>query len=195
MEEDLKMLGNLLKEFKTYNDLDGIQDLKPYTKAIENLIEEYKTLKRDFEYIDHEHDRLDKRNNELIEENKKMKNQNKLSAKEHERVLNEIEEDYKKLKEQNEGLFELCHERFEKIAELLKENKELKEHIHFKVCENCKKEFQCKRSDTKYCKECASKTSSRWYKNLTDEQKTKRREQAKLNMRKLRAKKKRFIGG
>ena len=37
-EEDIKLVESLIKEFKTYNDLDGIQDLSPYMKAIENII-------------------------------------------------------------------------------------------------------------------------------------------------------------
>lgn len=41
MEEDKKRLENLIKEFKTYGDLDGIQDLSTYVQSIENLIKEY----------------------------------------------------------------------------------------------------------------------------------------------------------
>lgn len=37
----------------------------------------FEELGRDFEIIQHEHDRLDKRNNELIEENKRLEKENK----------------------------------------------------------------------------------------------------------------------
>lgn len=44
--EDIKIVEELLKEFKTYNDLDGIQDLRLYIKAIENLLSRLKTAER-----------------------------------------------------------------------------------------------------------------------------------------------------
>lgn len=66
----------------------------------------------------------------------------------------------------------------------------LKNHVHYKVCENCKKEFRSKRTDAKYCKECAREKNKEWYKNLTDEQKEKRREQAKISMRNMRERRK-----
>lgn len=47
MEEDIKLVENLIKEFETYNDLDGIQDLKTYMKAIENLIKGYRELEEE----------------------------------------------------------------------------------------------------------------------------------------------------
>lgn len=51
-------LEELLKEFEIYGDLDGIQDIRPYMKAIENLIKGYKdsedimkqTVKENLEY-------------------------------------------------------------------------------------------------------------------------------------------------
>lgn len=46
MEENIKLVENLIKEFETYNDLDGIQDLKPYMKALEHLIKSYKELQK-----------------------------------------------------------------------------------------------------------------------------------------------------
>ena len=45
-DEDIKIVEELLKEFKTYNDLDGIQDLRLYIKAIENLLSRLKTAER-----------------------------------------------------------------------------------------------------------------------------------------------------
>lgn len=67
----------------------------------------------------------------------------------------------------------------------------LKNHVHYKVCENCKNEFISKRSDAKYCKECAKTVNNKeWYKNLTDEQKEKRREQSRISMRNIRERRK-----
>jgi hypothetical protein len=37
---DIEILEETLKEFKVYGDLDGIQDLRPFMKAIENLLKE-----------------------------------------------------------------------------------------------------------------------------------------------------------
>lgn len=49
--EDIKIVEELLKEFKTYNDLDGIQDLRLYIKAIENLLSRLKTAERMIELM------------------------------------------------------------------------------------------------------------------------------------------------
>ena len=78
-----------------------------------------------------------------------------------------------------------------KIDELKKENNMLKNHIHYKKCQNCGKEYRSKRNDSKYCSECAKTVNNKnYYKNLTEEQKNKRREKAKINMRKLRERRK-----
>lgn len=44
MEEDIDKLEELLKEFEVYGDLDGIQDIRPYMKALETLIKGYREL-------------------------------------------------------------------------------------------------------------------------------------------------------
>lgn len=76
------------------------------------------------------------------------------------------------------------------ITKLQKENDILKNHVHYKKCQKCGKEFRTKRNDTKYCDECKKDSNKEWYKNLTEEQKAKRREQAKNSMRKLRERRK-----
>lgn len=74
---------------------------------------------------------------------------------------------------------------------VLKENECLKNHIHYKNCIACGKEFKSKRDDAKYCIKCSKQIANKNYiANLTEEQKLKRREQAKLAMRKLRANRK-----
>ena len=73
---------------------------------------------------------------------------------------------------------------------VLKENDCLKNHVHYKNCIACGEKFRSKRSDAKYCIKCSKQIANRNYiANLTEEQKLKRREQAKLAMRKLRANK------
>ena len=72
------------------------------------------------------------------------------------------------------------------ITRLQKENDVLKNHIHYKKCKTCGKEFRTKRNDAQYCDECKKNRSKEWYNNLTENQKAKRREQAKISMRKLR---------
>lgn len=84
------------------------------------------------------------------------------------------------------------------ITKLQKENEEkdkqidiLKNHIHYKKCKNCGQEFRAKRTDAQYCKKCSTKVNNgNYYKNLSPEQKQKRREQSKLYMRKLRERRK-----
>lgn len=77
------------------------------------------------------------------------------------------------------------------ITKLQKENEELKYHIHYKICKNCGEEYKSKRNDSKYCSKCARTVNNKnWYKNLTEKQKAKRREQAKFYMRKIRKEKK-----
>ena len=74
---------------------------------------------------------------------------------------------------------------------VLKENECLKNHVHYKNCIACGKEFKSKRNDAKYCIKCSKQIANKNYiANLTEEQKLKRREQAKLAMRKLRANRK-----
>lgn len=74
---------------------------------------------------------------------------------------------------------------------VLKVNECLKNHVHYKNCIACGKEFKSKRDDAKYCIKCSKQIANKNYiANLTEEQKLKRREQAKLAMRKLRANKK-----
>lgn len=74
---------------------------------------------------------------------------------------------------------------------VLKENECLKNHVHYKNCIACGKEFRSKRDDAKYCIKCSKQVANKNYiANLTEEQKLKRREQAKLAMRKLRANRK-----
>ena len=81
------------------------------------------------------------------------------------------------------------------VLNMLKEQQKeidiLKNHVHYKICENCQNEFKTKRSDAKYCKECRKVVNNKeWYRNLTEEQREKRREQAKISMRKLRERRK-----
>lgn len=74
---------------------------------------------------------------------------------------------------------------------VLKENECLKNHVHYKNCIACGKEFKSKRDDAKYCIKCSKQIANNNYiANLTEEQKLKRKEQAKLAMRKLRANRK-----
>ena len=68
---------------------------------------------------------------------------------------------------------------------------ELKNHIYYKNCIACGKEFKAKRKDAKYCAYCSRSITNRaYYLSLTEEQKQKRREQAKLCMRRIRAERK-----
>lgn len=88
----------------------------------------------------------------------------------------------------------MLKEKDKEIEQLQKENDILKNHIHYKKCRKCGKEFRAKRSDARYCKECRKTINNKeWYRNLTEKQKEKRREQAKISMRKLRERRKNDI--
>lgn len=80
------------------------------------------------------------------------------------------------------------------LKELENKNKEidcLKNHVHYINCQKCGIEVRTKRSDRKYCKNCAKIVNNKeWYENLTEEQRMKRRDQSKLSMRKLRERRK-----
>lgn len=77
------------------------------------------------------------------------------------------------------------------INELLKRIDELENHIHYKKCVACGKEFKSKRKEAKYCAYCSKSENNRnYYLALTEEQKQKRREQAKVSMRRLRSRNK-----
>ena len=80
------------------------------------------------------------------------------------------------------------------LSELEKKDKEirsLKEKIHFKICKNCYQEFEAKRSDAIYCKECSRKVNNaNWYSSLTPEQQEEKRRKSKEAMRRLRSKRK-----
>lgn len=45
-DKNVEIVKELIQEYKTYNDLDGIQDLRPYIEALENLLAERKQDKK-----------------------------------------------------------------------------------------------------------------------------------------------------
>lgn len=51
MKEDIKLVENLIEEYKMFGDLDGIQDIRPYMKAIENMLNRNKELEEENEII------------------------------------------------------------------------------------------------------------------------------------------------
>ena len=53
MEEDIKLVENLIEEYKMFGDLDGIQDLKPYMESLEHLIKAYKELEEKWDKDTH----------------------------------------------------------------------------------------------------------------------------------------------
>ena len=86
--------------------------------------------------------------------------------------------------------YDSIKEVLELYKKLEKENNILKNHIKYKSCTICGKEYETKRSDSKYCKECAKEVNRRWLANTSEEYKDKRREKTKLYMRKYRERKK-----
>lgn len=77
------------------------------------------------------------------------------------------------------------------IRKLLNRIDELENHIYYKNCIACGKEFKSKRKDAKYCVYCSKSVANRaYYLSLTEGQKQKRREQAKMCMRRIRAERK-----
>ena len=60
-------LEELLKEFEIYGDLDGIQDIKPYMKAIENMLNRNKELKEENKELKKDNKRYEKELHDVIE--------------------------------------------------------------------------------------------------------------------------------
>ena len=58
-------LEELLKEFEIYGDLDGIQDLRPYMKAIENMLNRNKELEEENEKLNQLKEKHNVRINDL----------------------------------------------------------------------------------------------------------------------------------
>ena len=72
--------------------------------------------------------------------------------------------------------YDSIKEVLELYKKLEKENNILKNHIKYKSCTICGKEYETKRSDSKYCKECAKEVNRRWLASASEEYKDKRRE-------------------
>lgn len=67
---NVAIIEELIQEYKTYNDLDGIQDLSIYVNALENILADYTRQKQ----INEEHQKL---NGELREKVKELEEKNK----------------------------------------------------------------------------------------------------------------------
>lgn len=68
-DKNVANIEELIKEYKTYNDLDGIQDLQPYIRALQNILADYTRQKQ----INEEHQRI---NGELREKVKELDTKN-----------------------------------------------------------------------------------------------------------------------
>lgn len=111
MGRNIKLVENLIEEYKIFGDLDGIQDLNPYIEALEHLIKAYK---------------------ELEEENRKLKSDNL----EYQRTQDIFDErTYRKKyleerrKEEPNLLYPDSDEIYKRYYKLKQENQELKEYI------------------------------------------------------------------
>lgn len=88
-DKNVAIIEELIQEYKTYNDLDGIQDLRPYIEALENILAEREQMTKRYEERDDElYERVKQCNNlqteidrlyldkeELIELNRKQARQ------------------------------------------------------------------------------------------------------------------------
>ena len=64
-DKNVANIEELIQEYKTYNDLDGIQDLSIYVNALENILADYTRQKQ----INEEHQKI---NGELREKVKQL---------------------------------------------------------------------------------------------------------------------------
>lgn len=131
---------------------------------------------------------------DIIEEIKK-KDTEIIESKEVNRQLSlELETSKKETQQVLDDYQDLGKEKYKLECELEKKDKEirsLKEKIYFKICKNCYQEFEAKRSDAIYCKECSRKVNNaNWYSSLTPEQQEEKRRKSKEAMRRLRSKRK-----
>lgn len=78
-------------------------------------------------------------------------------------------------------------EEIEALGIVLKELDKYRNKIHYKNCMSCGKEIRTKRTDRKYCNECAKIRQKEYFTNMSADKREKRREYMKLQMRKYRA--------
>lgn len=117
MKEDIKLVENLIEEYKMFGDLDGIQDLKPYMESLEHLIKAYKEEKEENESADRVNKALIKqmeRNNNIIEDltNKISELQEKIKD---ERYFNKHNVEVYKEKTKNSISVSLVEEKIEEL--------------------------------------------------------------------------------
>lgn len=93
-------------------------------------------------------------------------------------MKNSIEENIKTLRESiieekyyifNKDLKRAIENLLSDYKRVLKENECLKNHVHYKNCIVCGKEFKSKRDDAKYCIKCSKQIANKNYiANLTE---------------------------
>ena len=69
-DKNVGIIEELIQEYKTYNDLDGIQDLSIYVNALENILADYTRQKQ----INEEHQRINGELREKVKELEEEKN-------------------------------------------------------------------------------------------------------------------------
>ena len=69
-DKNVAIIEELIQEYKTYNDLDGIQDLSIYVNALENILADYTRQKQ----INEEHQRINGELREKVKELEEEKN-------------------------------------------------------------------------------------------------------------------------
>ena len=85
-------IEELIQEYKTYNDLDGIQDLRPYIEVLEHILSEREQKDKRIQELEEENKRKDKfikMAKEVIE--------NSILKQKIKDLLTEIQEEYNKL--------------------------------------------------------------------------------------------------
>ena len=90
MEEDIDKLEELLKEFEVYGDLDGIQDIRPYMKTLENLIKGYRELEAKLNQLLKYEDDLRIKERAFCKENHIKKSKIKETKEENEKRIDEM---------------------------------------------------------------------------------------------------------
>ena len=120
-DKNVANIKDLIQEYKTYNDLDGIQDLSIYINALENILAEREQMLK--EKQDDKKDIKDFQN-ALNEENLRCANY-AIENNELKKRIQELEKALLKVKDKNATLFITCRNSIakEKVIDVIQEYK------------------------------------------------------------------------
>lgn len=136
-DKNVANIEELIKEYKTYNDLDGIQDLQPYIRALQNILADYTRQKQ----INEEHRKLNGELRERVKELERNSNCDSVYAIKFATMQQQINEKDKRIQElkkenyvQKTVIFEKCIPK-QAVIDKIEENSNIVKEIEEKIKE------------------------------------------------------------